>query len=88
MIKRRKLALVALCAALFGSAAYVGYRDVSHEENSDLLLANVEALADDDVDAERGPSKYKKCDVCDVTVKFCECENHSPCHANLCKCYP
>ena len=39
-------AFIALSALVLGSAAYVGYREVSNDETSDLLMANVEALTD------------------------------------------
>lgn len=87
MIKRRNLALVALCAALFGSASYVGYRDVPHDENSDLLLANVEALANEDVVTDTGPGDTFECKHCGMRVEICESKNFHPCTPNLCNGY-
>lgn len=87
MNRQKKFVLSVLSAAVLVSAGYVGYREVTNDESSDLLLANVEALTRNEEAIERGPSKYNDCEVCGVTVKFCECENRIPCAANLCKCY-
>lgn len=45
MNRQKKFVLSVLSAAVLVSAGYVGYREVTNDESSDLLLANVEALA-------------------------------------------
>lgn len=45
MNRKKKFVLSVLSAAVLVSAGYVGYREVTNDESSDLLLANVEALA-------------------------------------------
>lgn len=87
MVKFKKNAFIALSAVAFGSAAYVGYREVTNDEASDLLLANVEALTQKDVVTDTGPGDTFKCEHCGVRVKICECKNFHPCTPNLCGCY-
>ena len=63
-------AFIALSAVVLGSAAYVGYRESSNDESSDLLLANIEALA-------RGES---------YTSWSCDGSNPNTCKARCSKC--
>lgn len=69
MVKFKKNAHIALSAVVFGSAAYVGYREAMNDEASDLLLANVEALTDGEPVSDTGPGDTFKCEHCGVRVK-------------------
>lgn len=42
---KKRIAMSALCAVVVGTAGYVGYNSMPKDVGSDLLLANVEALA-------------------------------------------
>lgn len=42
----KKTFFVAISAAVLLSASYIGYRQVSNSQESDLFMANVEALSD------------------------------------------
>ena len=71
-MKKRKVALVALCAGVLWSAAYFGYCGMSNDESSDLLLSNVEALTEPEgLYYKRTtlpcppPIEYKKYTICE-----------------------
>lgn len=83
----KKKAIIALSAVVLGSAAYVGYREVSNDETSDLLMKNVEALTRGDTPSDTGPGDKFDCKKCGVKVKICESKNFHPCSPNLCGCY-
>lgn len=70
MKQMKKNAFIALIAIVLVSAIYVGYRESSNDESSDLLLANIEALAD-------GES---------YTSWTCDGSNPNPCSARCSKC--
>lgn len=88
MNRQKKFVLSVLSAAVLVSAGYVGYREVTNDESSDLLLANVEALASNyETVTDTGPGDTFECKKCGVRVKVCECKNYHPCTPNLCGCY-
>ena len=52
--------LFALCAIVLGVAGYVGYQQVSASSESDLFLANVEALSEEELSSDE-KNRQKEC---------------------------
>jgi len=84
MKKVIKLAFVAAFAAIAGYGVYTNQKP---EAMSDLMLANVEALARDEANSNgnKGPSELYDCPLWFTGDGIhCKCENRSDCTAVLC----
>ena len=82
------VATVVLGVTIYGGYHAYGAYEQSKQLESDLFLANVEALSQNETSpSDTGPGDTFKCKKCGVTVKICESKNFHPCSPNLCGCY-
>ena len=86
MTKQKKFVLSALSVAVLVSAGYVGYREVSNEGESDLLLTNVEALTCGEKPGNTGLGELYDCPwPFTGDGKICKSSNSYPCTDIPCK---
>ncbi|AVM53688.1 hypothetical protein C3V43_11685 [Bacteroides heparinolyticus] len=84
----KKIFAILIVAVVAVFAGYNAYQSQRAETVSDLLLANVEALARDEANSNgnSGPSELYDCPFWFTGDGIhCKCENTAPCTAVLCK---